>query len=74
MTNATAQPQLVLLEEWASAYFLPTPSLHTLRALARTGRIQPPAVKVGKAYYVRPDAQVIDPSRRLTLVERLQSA
>jgi len=40
--------------------------------MARMGKIQPPPVKVGKAYYVKADARVIDPNRPLTLVERLQ--
>ena len=61
----------VLLLAWGCAHFDPPPSLYTLRSMARMGKIQPAPVKVGKAYYVEPDARVVDPSRRLTLVERL---
>ena len=64
----------VLLEHWGREHFDPPPSLWTLRAMARAGKIQPPPVKVGKAYYVDSDAQAADPSRRLSLVERMQRA
>ena len=64
----------VPLETWGRQHFDPPPSLWTLRAMARTGKIQPVPVKVGKAYYVNPDARVVDPNRRLTLLERLQGA
>lgn len=69
MSNSKA----ILLEEWGKAHFDPPPSLWTLRAMARAGKIQPRPVKVGKAYYVQPEAQVVDPSQRLTLVERLRA-
>lgn len=64
----------VPLEQWGKANFDPPPSLWTLRAMARAGKIDPPPVKVGKAYYVQPDAQVVDPNRRQTLVDRLKAA
>jgi hypothetical protein len=63
----------VLLEEWAKSHFNPPPSLWTLRSMARDGKISPRPVKVGKAYYVDESAQVVDPSRRMSLVERLQA-
>jgi hypothetical protein len=66
--------KLILLEAWGAEHFDPPPSLWTLRAMARTDKIQPPPVKVGKAYYVDPDARPVDPNRRLTLVERMQQA
>lgn len=72
--NEPDQPEYILLEEWAAKTIRPTPSLYTLRGMARTGRIDPPAVKIGKAYYVEPGAKVVDPNRRLTLVERLKHA
>lgn len=68
-----SERKAVLLEEWGRANFDPPPSLWTLRAMARAGKIHPRPVKVGKAYYVQQDAQVVDPSRRLSLVERLQA-
>lgn len=72
--NDEPEPQYVLLEEWAEKAIRPAPSLYTLRSMARTGRIDPPAVKIGKAYYVEPGSKVVDPNRRLTLVERLKQA
>jgi hypothetical protein len=62
----------ILLEAWAADRFEPAPSLWTLRAMARTGKIQPQPVLVGKHYYVDPEARVVDPNRRPTLLERLQ--
>lgn len=63
----------VLLEQWGREHFDPPPSLWTLRAMTRAGKISPRPVKVGKAYYVEQNAQVVDPSRRMSLVERLQA-
>jgi hypothetical protein len=73
MAGSTGK-KLILLEQWGAAHFEPAPSLWTLRAMARTGKISPNPVKVGKAYYVDPDARVVDPNRAPTLVERLQQA
>jgi hypothetical protein len=64
--------KMVLLLAWGRAHFDPPPSLYTLRSMVRTGKIEPAPVKVGKSYYVDLDARVVDPNRRLTLVERLQ--
>lgn len=60
----------ITLEAWAERVS-PKPSLYTLRSMARTGRFSPPAVKIGKAYFVEADARAVDPNRRITLVERL---
>lgn len=68
----TKAPKSILLEEWGQEHFDPPPSLWTLRTMARTGKIRPTPVKVGKHYYVKPDAEVVDPNRRRTLAERLQ--
>jgi hypothetical protein len=62
-----------LLQEWASEHFKTPPSLYTLRGMARNNYFDPPAVKLGKAYYVARDVRVVDPNRRLTLVERLRA-
>lgn len=71
---SSTEPKLVLLEQWGKEHFDPPPSLWTLRAMARAGKISPKPVKVGKAYYVERAAQVVDPSRRPTLVDRLKAA
>jgi hypothetical protein len=66
--------QYVTLLEWADGKFRTPPSLWTLRQMARNGRFDPPAVKIGKEYHVHPQARVVDPVRRPTLVQRLQRA
>ena len=63
----------VLLEQWGREHFDPPPSLWTLRAMARAGKISPSPVKIGKAYYVEQDAEVVSTARR-TLVQRLRAA
>jgi hypothetical protein len=64
----------VLLEQWGREHFDPPPSIWTLRAMARAGKIDPPPVKVGKSYYVDSNAAVVEPSQRPSLVRRLQRA
>lgn len=66
--------ELLQLEEWAAGHFKTPPSLWTLRRMAREGYFDPPAIKIGKAYYVRADVQVVDPTRRPSLVQRLRRA
>lgn len=63
----------IRLEQWGREHFDPPPSLWTLRSMVRAGKISPRPVKVGKAYYVDPTAEVVDPHRRLSLVERMQA-
>jgi hypothetical protein len=72
--SSTAAKKLVPLLEWGEARFSPPPSLWTLRAMTRAGKIYPQPVKVGKSYYVDPEAEVIDPSRRQSLIDRLRAA
>ena len=69
-----SEPKLLLLEEWAADHFETPPSLWTLRGMARNDFFDPPAVKIGKAYYVQADVKVRNPNRRPTLVDRLKSA
>ena len=65
-------PQYVTLKEWAGSKFNEPPSIATLRAMVKADKFHPPAVKIGKAYYVEPGAKVVDPNRRRSLVERMQ--
>lgn len=64
------QPEYILLKAWAERKFDPVPSVHTLRALARTDRIEPPPQLVGRDYYVEPDAKLKEPGS--TLVRKLK--
>lgn len=73
-TPQSGQPEYLTLEAWAAGRIVPQPSLYTLRSMVRTGMFDPPAVKIGKAYYLHRDARVIDPHRRPTLVQRMQAA
>jgi hypothetical protein len=69
-----SEKKLILLEQWGAARFDPAPSLWTLRRMAREGMIRPRPTKVGKAYYVHPDAELVDTNQRPSLVDRLRAA
>lgn len=47
------------LADWAEMHYDPPPSAWTLRQWVRAGQIVPAPEKVGKGYYVAPDAQRI---------------
>lgn len=56
--SAVMQPRLVKLKEWARLMFgEQIPHVNTLRNWVRDGYIQPPPEKIGKSYYVKPDAK-----------------
>lgn len=55
--------QKITLQDWAAARYRPTPSLYTLRKWARECRIFPFPEKVGRTYYVAPDAKYIERDR-----------
>jgi len=50
----------ITLQAWAVRHYDPPPGIATLRAWARDGKIQPAPQKVGRTYYVHPDARHID--------------
>jgi hypothetical protein len=52
--------QKVTLEAWAAPRYCPPPSIKTLRRWARECRIFPAPEKVGRTYYVEPDARYIE--------------
>lgn len=53
----------ITLEAWAAERYTPPPSIHTLRRWARECRIFPLPEKIGRTYYVDPDARYIDPNK-----------
>lgn len=56
--STVRQPRLVKLKEWAQMVFGDhIPHEQTLRNWVRDGYIQPPPEKIGKFYYVKPDAK-----------------
>ena len=59
----------VTLEAWAAKHFTPSPSLWSLRRMAREGRITPPPVKVGRHYMVEETARLAD--ERPSLAQRV---
>lgn len=67
--------------QWGEARYDPPPSAWTLRRWVREGQIYPPPEKVGKGYYVHPDARRISVDTGAaaalpggSLVERLRAA
>lgn len=75
-------PRLVTLVAWAELEFgEAAPPIGTLRRWAREGRFDPPAQRVGNAFFVAPTARYIQPPRannRLTrgmsLADRISAA
>lgn len=57
-----AQPKKISLEKWAEQ-FDPPPCAETRRRWVRGCRIYPPPEKIGRAYYVDPNAKYIDPTK-----------
>jgi hypothetical protein len=47
----------ITLTAWASQEFDPPPAERTLRLWVKQGRILPAPIKVGRTYYVVPDAK-----------------
>lgn len=70
-------PKYITLQQWAEqTYGDAAPCPNTLRAWARTGKIQPRPVKHGRAYFVRPDAAYTpyaSGTTRLRLVDRIEA-
>lgn len=50
----------ITLEEWAKRHYQPPPNMDTLRRWARDLKIFPFPQKVGRTYYVQPDAEYRD--------------
>lgn len=59
-------PKLPLLD-WAKLRYDPPPSIRTLRAWVRDGRIYPEPELVGRGYRVQPDAIYVPPCRKLRI-------
>ncbi|WP_088505081.1 excisionase [Burkholderia ubonensis] len=56
------QPKLIPLNVWADQTFGEyAPHRHTLRNWVQAGKIHPVPIKVGRSYFVSPDAEYIDP-------------
>jgi len=53
----------ITLEQWAKSKFDPPPCRETQRRWARDCKIFPVPQKIGRAYYVEPNARYIDPTK-----------
>jgi hypothetical protein len=68
-------PSLLTLDDWARRqYGDASPCPNTLRAWARTGKIQPRPIKHGRAYFVKPDAAYTPYTATGRLVRRIHGA
>jgi predicted site-specific integrase-resolvase len=61
----------IRLDEWLKREFYPPPAIRTARHWIKQGKIYPPPVKVGRAYYVDEKAVFADGRTRPTLAERV---
>lgn len=46
------------LKTWGDREFSPTPTPATLRQWAKSGKISPPPIKIGRSYYVEDSASI----------------
>lgn len=61
----------ISLEKWAERNFDPPPAIRTARLWIKAGKIYPPPVKVGRAYYVEQNAVFQDGVARPSLASRI---
>ena len=64
----------ITLTAWAAQEFDPPPAERTLRLWVREARIVPAPIKVGRTYYVQPDAKHIAEATQLMVRRRPQAA
>ncbi|WP_104012072.1 excisionase [Burkholderia anthinoferrum] len=58
----TKKPKLIPLNVWAEQTFGEyAPHMNTIRGWIKHGKILPIPVKVGRSYFLSPDAKYIDP-------------
>jgi hypothetical protein len=67
--------QKITLQAWADLHYSPAPTSFVLGNWRRANQIHPPPERVGRAWYVEPDAQrVTFDVPRPSLVTRLKNA
>ncbi len=59
MTRATIAPRFITLPEWAALTYSKVPHQNTLLKWVHEGRIQPRPQKVGRSWWVRPNAEYV---------------
>ncbi|MDS0850422.1 excisionase [Burkholderia cenocepacia] len=60
----------IRLSDWLTREFNPAPAMRTASRWIKAGKIYPPPIKVGNAYYVEQNAVYQDSDRR-RLVHRI---
>lgn len=60
------EPPKITLRTWAKRKWDPPPSARTLQRWVHNANIDPPPEKVGREYYVEPDAKYIDNNGNVT--------
>jgi predicted site-specific integrase-resolvase len=61
----------VRLNDWLKSQFDPAPAVRTARLWIKEGKIYPPPMKVGRAYYVDKNATFQDGKTRPRLAQRI---
>ncbi|HEM7881363.1 TPA: excisionase [Burkholderia contaminans] len=61
----------IRLNLWLEREFFPPPAMRTASRWIKQGKIYPPPIKVGNAYYVEEKAIYQEGNRALRLAERL---
>lgn len=58
--SSAVGPRYVTLQEWAATMFSKVPHANTLRRWVHDGHIQPQPRKIGRAFFVKVDAEYVD--------------
>lgn len=61
----------VPLTEWSRRKFDPPPSIRTLRQWARSGRIHPSPIRLGRQYRVKEDAEYVPDNKSAEFIEHV---
>lgn len=67
-------PKRITLSQWLADTFEQPPTMDTARKWCRDGRIRPRPVKIGRSYFLQPDAEYVqheNPGNRL--IDRIRA-
>ena len=59
ISTASKSPRYVTLHEWAAMMFSKPPHRNTLQKWVNEGHIQPQPKKIGRQWFVKPDAEYV---------------
>ncbi|WP_322629950.1 excisionase [Halothiobacillus sp.] len=66
--------KLITLEQWLARTFEEPPAMDTARRWCRDGKIQPAPKKIGRSFFLQPDAEHVQNDRPTNrLIDRIRA-